>query len=428
MYKPLVPYGPVRLLGAYPQRQEGFFMQRIPFLGGRITPTQLRRIVELAEEFTGGTPLHITTRQDIELHNIAEADVAGVQAALAEIGISTFGACGDFVRNITVCPCCGFDPEAVEMTPLAEQVRDAVLSAAGTLDLPRKFKISFTGCGGTGARPYLQDLGFAAQSPESIRVIGAGSLGPRPQPGIVLYESIRPEEAAPLVFAALEVFAEHGDRENRRTARLRHIRQRMGNVPFKALLNDAFERHKARLPQKPVPLSFGQAGYQKRLTLQTLGGDITCKQAMMLANLADGQTVQMRINLWHGIDLYSRVPFNLPPSLHPLTHRPRIVACPGNSTCTRGLADCRAAAEVMAETLAQRGKTDLTVGISGCPNNCALSVVCDVGLVGRVKTMDGVRQEAFDVYTGGGSGGDERLAQRKDTVAAADLKNYFAQS
>ncbi len=427
MFKPLIPYGPVRLLGTYPQRQEGLFMQRIPFLGGRITPRQLRRVVELAEEFTGETPLHITTRQDIELHNIAETNVAEVQAALAEIGISTYGACGDFVRNITVCPCCGLDPAAVEMTPLAEQVRDAVLSAAGALDLPRKFKISFTGCGGTGARPYLQDLGFVARSPESIRVIGAGSLGPRPQPGIVLYDSIRPGEAVPLVFAALEVFAEHGDRENRRTARLRHVRQRMGDETFRVLLDGAFQRHKNAASHAPVRLSLGQSGFDHRLTLQTLGGDISCKQAQDIANLADGQAIQIRINLWHGIDLYSRVPFSLPPSLHPLTHRPRIVACPGNSTCTRGLANCRAAAEAMAEALAQSKKNDVTVGISGCPNNCALSVVCDIGLVGRVKTMDGVRQEAFDIYTGG-NGGDERLAQRKDTVAAADLKNYFARS
>ncbi len=400
-------------------------MQRIPFLGGQIEAVQLRHIARLSQHYAGGTPLHVTTRQDIELHNIAGAEVAKVQAELAAIGISTYGAGGDSVRNITVCPCCAFDPSCVDMLPLAQAVRDAFLANAGSLDLPRKFKISFSGCRGEGARPYLQDLGFVATSPDVIRVIGAGSLGPHPQAGVVLYESIGTEDVVPLVMAALEIFAEHGDRENRRTARLRHIRQRLGDDTFRMLLDEAFRRHKTLAERIQVTLSFGQHGFEKRYTLQTLGGKLTCEQALTLANTAISHAVQIRINLWHGIELYSRVPFELPDVLHSLTERPRIVACPGSSTCKNGLTDCRGAAETVAEALWQSGKMHLTVGISGCANHCALSAVCDIGLVGRLRTIDGVRQDAYDIYLGGGNGADERMSKRKDTVVASELERYF---
>ena len=313
----------------------------------------------------------------------------------------------------------------MNILPLAQQVRDAILGAAGALDLPRKFKISFGGCKDVGARAFLQDLGFVALTPESIRVVGAGSLGPRPQTGIVLYESIAPDEVVPLVMAALEVFAEHGDRDNRRTARLRHIRQRLGDAAFKTLLDDAFRRHNTLAERPRVRLFPGQGGFEKRFTLQTLGGKLTCAQAMLLAETSAHAAVHMRINLWHGIDLYSRSPFDLPAGLRSLTDRPRIIACPGSSTCKNGLTDCLAAAEAMADVLSKTGKTTLTVGISGCANHCALSAVCDIGLAGRQRTIDGVRQEVYDIYSGGGNGADVRLGERKETVAASELARYF---
>jgi len=418
----VMPYGAKKLLGAYPQRQEGYCMQRIPLLGGRIAPFQLRHIAKIAVIYGQGTPLHITTRQDIELHNILAANLPTLQAQLAEIGISTYGAGGDSVRNILVSPDDVFEPNAVDVFPLAEQVAAAISSVSIEPSLPRKFKISFSGGGSEHARPYVQDLAFMAQSPTSIRVVGAGSLGTRPQTGIELYESIAPCEVLPLVFAALELFAQHGDRQNRRTARLRHIRQRLGDEPFKHLLEEGFRRQKAAAPQFPLRLSYGAADIQKRYTLQTLGGKLTCQQAMALADTAEQYEVHLCLNLWHGIHLYSRRPFELPDILQPLTGLPRIVACPGKSTCTHGLVDTRAAAQAVAGTLAKTGRRHLTVGISGCANNCALSAICDVGLIGRKKTVDGVQQDAYDIYEGGGNGGDARLSVRHKTLLASELE------
>jgi sulfite reductase (ferredoxin) len=94
---------PQRLLGSYPQKQHGLWMQRIPVFGGRIDIRQWRAITKTAQRFSPLAPLHLTTRQDIELHDIAERDIPAVYQTLNTAGLNTFGACGDCVRNVTLC-------------------------------------------------------------------------------------------------------------------------------------------------------------------------------------------------------------------------------------------------------------------------------------------------------------------------------------
>ncbi|HSV27203.1 MAG TPA: hypothetical protein VLH60_04850, partial [Sedimentisphaerales bacterium] len=95
-----------KLQGAYPQKQDGLFMQRVKVLGGRITWHQWRTVARLAALYTPGTPLHLTTRQNIEFHNVAAADLPAIQRQLGDAGLSMLGAGGDSVRNITVCTGC----------------------------------------------------------------------------------------------------------------------------------------------------------------------------------------------------------------------------------------------------------------------------------------------------------------------------------
>ena len=112
-----------RLLGVYPQKQNGLFMQRIKVFGGRINWPQWRRIAQLAEDYCSGFPLHMTTRQDIELHNIAVEDIAAGHQGLAEVALAMFGACGDSVRNVTVCAGCDLSRDGLDLLPLAQLVR-----------------------------------------------------------------------------------------------------------------------------------------------------------------------------------------------------------------------------------------------------------------------------------------------------------------
>src|SRR4030042_1880997 len=133
--------GVERTLGVYPQKQDGLFMQRIRILGGRIGWHQWRKVAELARPYS---PIHITTRQDIELHNIPGPDICSLQKGLKEACLSTQGACGDTVRNITVCPGCPFSSDAGGVLAVAEFLHKTLM--AKVFDLPRHFKTSFSGC------------------------------------------------------------------------------------------------------------------------------------------------------------------------------------------------------------------------------------------------------------------------------------------
>ena len=121
----------------------------------------------------------------------------------------------------------------------------------------------------------------------------------------------------------------------------------------------------------------------------------------------------------------------LPDELKPLTNLPCIVACPGSTTCTNGLTHCPQLAAKLAEVLSGNDKLKgKTIALSGCPNNCAHSSIADIGLVGQIKTLDGKRQEVYQVLLNGGNGQTDALAQPLEIVAAADLlariKDYIS--
>ena len=235
-----------RLLGVYPQKQDGLFMQRIRIPGGRISWPQWRRIAGLAAGYTPGVPLHLTTRQDIELHDVTHESIPAVHEGLAEAALMIFGAGGDSVRNMTVCAGCDLCRDAFDLLPLARLVQSHLEQQPVIFNLGRKFKISFSGCEQACARPWVSDLGFIAQANGLFTVIGAGSLGAKPAPGIRLYEDLPAGDILPLCVAALEFFEKSGERENRRRARFRHVREKFGDRNFLAELDTRFEQLKAR--------------------------------------------------------------------------------------------------------------------------------------------------------------------------------------
>ncbi len=413
---------PGKLLGVYPQKQDGLYFQRIPIFGGAISAQQLLQIAELAIDYTDSTPLHLTTRQDIELHNIAESDLNAVQISLNDIGLPTVGAGGDSVRNITLCPCCEFNPEAFDVRPLAECIKFALRETSLLENMPRKFKISLAGCGNPQSKPYVSDLSFVATSATTVRVIGAGSLGARPETGIVLYESLSIEDVVPLTLAALAFFVNEGDRQNRRKARLRHVRQRFGDEVFCQKLSEYLERQKANNAAAPLPLAKGESGWDHHLILQAVNGDLDAQHALLLARAAAEQNAKLRINLHHGIEIFSREPFILQEPLKALTDLPCIVACPGSTTCKNGLTNCPEVAAQLSEQLkgneVVQGKV---IALSGCPNNCAHSSVADIGLSGQLKTIDGKRQEVYKILVNGGNGNTPDLAKQKQISTSEDL-------
>lgn len=411
------PYAGIeRILGVYPQRQDGLFMQRIRILGGRIGWHQWRRVAGLAEHYS---PLHITTRQDIELHNIPGPDIYAVQKGLKEVGLSTQGAGGDTVRNITVCSGCPFSSDAGGVLAVAEFMHKTLM--AKVFDLPRKFKISFSGCLSACAKPWVNDLGFVLQRNGHFTVIGAGSLGPKPGLGTELHRDLATRDVVPLCIAALEFFEQTGDRQNRHRARLRHVRENLGDERFKTALAAVFERVKKSQAWPDVALATPNRNIRLLWRLQLPNGNITADEAVQLADAAESHGAELRINLEHGLELYGAQTFPLPDNLAALENLPVITACPGSSSCARAITDTWSVAKAIRERLAHIHRPDLRICISGCPNSCAHSAVADIGLIGLRRNRDGRSVGCYRVLTGGHNGTDNHQAVADDVFFAEDV-------
>jgi len=415
-----------KMLGVYPQRQEGLYMQRVKIFGGRINWLQWRRIGEIASVYTRGTALHLTTRQGIELHNIAGKDIVTVQRGLAEAGLSMFGAGGDSVRNITVCTGCQFDPNASDVFGLAQFVRQYLEQEPMILNLPRKFKISFSGCRLGCGKAWINDLGFIAQRDGLFTVIGAGSLGAKPALGIELYKNLSTKDVLALCISAIEFFRNQGDRENRHRARFRHVREKFGDDAFRAELDVRFNRLKLCRSWPDFLPAKGDRNIKLLWRLQLPNGNISPKDAVELADIAEGGEALLRINLEHGLELYGTKAFQLPEHLAILEKNPMIVSCPGISTCSRAIADSWALADRIRNILAGQGRPKIRINISGCPNNCAHSTISEIGLVGMRSKQNGKYGECYRFYKGGGGGKSNRLAQKSEILSVKDAPKAVA--
>jgi sulfite reductase (NADPH) hemoprotein beta-component len=417
---PFVPEDPrhLHLLGLYAMREKGLFMHRIKILGGRITTEQWRRLAQLATTFTPEYPIHVTTRQDIELHGVPSAALPQVQVAIAQAGLTTLGACGDCPRNITVCPSGGLCAGRFDLLPLARSVDEFLRGLPDIHALPRKFKISFSGCREQCAQPWINDLGFVATSQGVFDVIGAGSLGFKPGTGVVLARGIGTADVFACVLAAIRIFQRLGDRAHRMRARWRHVRERLGNEAFHRLFDEEFAKARSdgRFPAAEVPAAVEGVVSVARLAPPL--GDLTPAQAGRLADLCEAHSAWTTIDNQHGVRIYGRSaePLRqtlerdalLSETLTPVS----IVACPGATWCTKGIADSRAMAGRLREVAARvKNGQSVTICISGCPNQCAQSGVAAIGLVGLVRTINNTRTECFRVLAGGGQGKSPELAR-----------------
>jgi len=415
---PSIPSKPnaARLLGLYPQRQEGLWMQRVRVPGGRLTPAQWQALAEIARTLTPGEPLHLTTRQDLEIHGLTERTVPEAQRALADVDLTGFGGCGDTIRNVTVCPCSGIAPGAPDLLPLAGHLTELMQSQPGAFAMPRKFKVSLSACGDACGLPWINDVGLVAQPSGgawSFRATVAGSLGQSPGLGIAWPGSLQTGEVPALVLAALRVFATHGDRENRRRARLRHVRERLGDEAFCRLLSNEFDRTRAQFESADVAVRAPQPALARRRQVAVTQGNIPPEAAETFGALADREDVKVRIGLRHEVWLFAADVNALDEAVARLPKEwrggPTVVACPGARWCPHGLVDSQAMARRLRDALATTA-TDTWIAVSGCPNGCAHSAVADIGLTGRLVRAGARRREGYRVMAGGNAAREPRLA------------------
>jgi sulfite reductase (ferredoxin) len=227
--------------GIYEQRQDGTFMVRPRIPSGVITLDQFRAISTIARKLCL-RHLHLTTRQDLQFHGVELDQIADVIEQLLPLGLITKGTGGNTARNIAISPLTGVSEDDVfDVTAYALAAADHLLQDPAAYILPRKYKIAFANSPADTANATLSDLGFIARienGQPGFAVYGGGGLGGSPNPAILLQPFIPANQVLYFVAGMKELFARHGDRENRNKARIRFILKRLGDDAFKQLLAD----------------------------------------------------------------------------------------------------------------------------------------------------------------------------------------------
>lgn len=406
------------------------FMARLRIPGGQLRTHQLREIARVARDLTTGY-VQVTTRANFQIRLIRPKDAPEVLRRIQSVGLHTRGSGADNIRNITCNPTAGIDPhELIDCTPHVRELADFILAHREFYNLPRKFNIAFDGGGLIGAVEDTNDIGVkAVRTPggAAFRIALGGATGHKAfarDLGVI----VAPERIVEVVVALVRVFIAHGNRGDRKRARLKHLLEKWTLDRYLAetekLLGFALERapfDPAALvyPAAEVPHSHIGAYPQRQAGLFYLGvglpvGQITPKQMLRIADLADHYgSGEIRLTVWQNFIIpnipeawlgtvkkaVERMGFRTAPS----NVAGGVVACTGNRFCKYSSTDTKGHALELTKHLERRLDLDVPVNIhfTGCPHSCAQHYMGDIGLLGA-KTRDG--REAYHVCVGGGFG------------------------
>ncbi len=222
-------------MGIYEQRTSGKYMMRIRIPSGMVLPYQLERVAVLSQKF-GNPTVHVTTRQDLQIHELNIEDTPDIFDELLEVELSSRGGGGNTVRNVTACPRAGVCPdEAFDVSGCSLALSEYLLRDNSSFNLPRKFKVAFSGCHGDCAFASVADLGFFAHISDEqhgFAVYAGGGLGSNPRVGIKIEEFIPAENIFYVSEALKKLFDKYGDRNNKHKARLRYVLDKTGEKEF----------------------------------------------------------------------------------------------------------------------------------------------------------------------------------------------------
>jgi sulfite reductase (ferredoxin) len=434
-------------------------MQRIKVPYGRLTAEQVETLADCAEEYSNGI-LHITTRQDVQLHFIDIEDTPDMHRRLASVGITTREACGNSVRNVTGCPKAGIcRDELFDISPYANAETWFLLGHRDVQDFGRKFKIAYSGCAHEGCgRAMMHDLGFIARvrqgaggEERGFEVVVGGGLGPVPHVAKILYEFMPEDRMLPVSQAIARVYARLGEKRNRNKARIKFLVAKLGIDEFRRLVDEELETlepepvwdewleqaHQPLLEARAEPATDGMAepapgfaewaqtnAYRQRqdgfvsATINLPLGDLTSRQARKVADImrrytrdALRTTVDQNLFLrWvHEQDL-AAVYNDLYAAKLVLSGAGTITdvtSCPGTDTCKLGISSSRGLSAELRARLEARGLQfdpllkDVNVKVSGCPNSCGQHHIADIGFYGSSRNVGSYKVPHFQLLLGG---------------------------
>ncbi|MDT8446734.1 MAG: sulfurtransferase TusA family protein [bacterium] len=463
--------------GVYEQRQEGTFMIRLRCPGGALSPEQLVRAAEVSAQY-GAPQMAVTTRGGLQLSFVDLENVMTVVHSLAEVGLSGRAGGGNTVRNMMAPHDAGVDPDEVfDVSPYLFELTTRMVAEPDSLNLPRKFKVAFSGKKSDPGKVKLTCLGFWAKEREGsqgFEVWVAGGTGSSVKPGHLLLDWI-PEHRVYYVTKALKrMFDQHGNRRQRSKAKIKWLYEKLGKQEFerlffyyyameqqepgkelvlKPLENRAelsadlaaerpVDEHAFSLWRKRNVRHQKQAGlFQVRLPLRH--GNLQNSDAKALGQLA-AKFGQNSLRLSAEQNAYLR---NIPEAhlgtlfnaLQPLSSlflraEPELlgnmVTCTGAATCSLGMTQSRPALEavqkaLLASDLDLDALGDLKLYSSGCPNACGNNHVGDIGYFGKTGKVGQDIYPAYMIQIGSKLDAETiQVARRIASVPAKDLPAF----
>lgn len=443
--------------GIYEQRQNGLYMVRVRVAGGSLWASQAHRLAELSRRYADGK-IHITTRQDIQLHQVKIEDTYAIMKGLLEVGLTPYGGGGNTVRNVTSCANGGFARDEVFNTqPYALAVTNYLLQFESSFNLPRKFKIAFSGCQDDCALAGVNDLGFVARfkgGKPGFAVYVGGGMGTRSRAGDLYKEFVPVEDTLRIVEAVKRIFIRYGDRRNPHRARLRFVVERLGVDKFFSELEQELRRvTEEGVPDAiPVELEAGprppegdplncvvdetgfeiwqktavrpqqQEGYFS-VTVMLKRGDLPANDLDRLAELAKLHAgSQLRTDRLQNFIIPHIPAEHLKSVYHELqdfsvdvtgrlSSEALLVSCKGAATCRLGICrsqDLNAAISeaAVAAGIDQSVFSEVEIHTSGCPNNCGQHAIAPLGFFGAARINEGRSYPSYFVVVGGRTGRD----------------------
>lgn len=450
--------------GVYGQRQHGVQMIRIKLPYGKMTFKQWRRIADVSDEYSTGN-LHLTTRQDVQIHFVSLNRTPELWATLEKDDVTLREACGNTVRNVTASVSAGVDPnEPFDITPYAQKTFEYFLRNPICQEMGRKFKVSFSNTDEDTALSYMHDLGFIPKIKDKKRgfkILIGGGLGAQPRLADVAYEFLPTEEIVPFMEATLRVFDRHGERNSRSKARLKFLLAKLGFEEVMRLI----EEEKLALKFKTYPIEGdtdtpilatkiskqtisvsdthyyrnwlktnvisqkqqGLHGIYVRVPLGNIGSDTSRQLADKLEGFV-GDDIRVTIN--QGLFLRNVPTANLPHVFNALNAHNlaeaganslhKITACPGTDTCNLAISDSTHVTIALEGVLRDEFPelvydSDIKIKISGCMNSCGQHGMAQIGFHGSsMRAADRRVMPALQVLLGGGTvgNGEGRIADK----------------
>ncbi|MCG3778323.1 MAG: Sulfite reductase [ferredoxin] [Nitrospira sp.] len=418
----------------------GFFMIRVRIPGGKTSSYQLQALADIARIYGNGV-LDLTTRQQIQLRQITIENVPAVFAKMDEVGLTSLQTGMDNVRNVMTCPVAGLSPNEIsDATPIVQAINEEILGNPAYSNLPRKFNVAVTGCPDNCIHTETQDLALvpATHGDGQGRSLGynvlvggkLGSGGYRIATPLDIF--VTESEALAVSRAIIAIFREHGSRENRTQARLAFLLEEWGESRVreevearvgKKLSLAGVDARKA-VEKSHIGIYRQKQPHLNYVGLKVLVGRITHDDLTRIAALAEKYgTGEIRISPAQTLIITNvsdrkigdldREPLVKQFAYNPAPLYQGLVSCVGSDYCNLAVIETKSRAVETAKALEARLGTTLkpiTMHWSGCPAACGNHLVADIGLLGKKVKVEGKVVDAVDIYVGGRSGPDPKLA------------------